>query len=352
MPTLGAAVLHPRERTRLRTAAARRDRSWFVTVLTLVLVLGLSAASPAPAEASSSSDAARRAELEFLSLVNIERAKHGVGALAERTDIRTVARTWSATMADRNRLGHNPDYSRQITGWQRVSENVGVGPSVAGLHRAFMESDGHRRNVLDDRVTEVGVGVVIAGGRIWVTLNFRRPSTDPTALPPTLTTFGDVSSTNVHADAIRRIVTARVEPGCTSARFCPTATVTRAQFASMLVRALELPPTTERRFTDTTGPHAADIEALAAAGLTNGCSATTFCPDQRLTRAHLATMLARALKLDPVPPTFTDAPANHAGAIGALTAAGIVKGCTPTTYCPTQTITRAQTASMLAHLLR
>jgi hypothetical protein len=312
----------------------------------LVVLLGLALLGVTPTVADAS-DADRRAEQEFIALANIERAKVGLGALTERTEIRTVARTWSASMARSQRLAHNPQFSSQITGWQRVSENVGRGPSVGAIHKALMASDGHRRNILDDRVTEVGVGVVVRDGRVWVTQNFRRPRTNVTLAAPTLTTYGDVSSSNAHAGSIGRITAASVETGCSPARFCPEKSVTRGQLASMLVRALDVPATSERRFTDVSGPHAADIEALAAAGITSGCAADRFCPDQLLSRAHMASFIARSLRYEPAPSPFVDAPSNHAGAIGALYRRGIVKGCSATRFCPNETVNRAQTASML-----
>jgi hypothetical protein len=323
-------------------SSARRP----LTVTTILAIVAALLVLGAPADASG--DAARLAEREFIALANIERAKAGVGALTERSDIRTVARSWSLVMADRTQLGHNPSFSQQITGWQRVSENVGRGPSVASLHQALMASEGHRRNILDERMTEVGVGVVIRDGRVWVTQNFRRPKDNVVTAPPTLTIFGDVSSRSLHAAAIRTVTAQQIEDGCSPARFCPDGSVTRGQFASMLVRAMGIPPTSQRRFTDTAGPHAADIEALVAAGIGNGCGPDTFCPDQRLSRAHLSTFMARALRFPPATSPFTDAPSNHAGAIGALYSRGIVKGCTATRFCPTETVNRAQTASMLS----
>lgn len=301
--------------------------------------------APVPALAATSS---LDAEREFIALVNIERAKHGVGALTERGDVTSVARGWSATMARQDRLAHNPDFGTQITGWSRISENVGVGPSVESLHRALMNSAGHRSNILDDQVMDIGVGVVQSGGKVWVTQNFRRPSGSPSAAAPTTLRFGDVSSRNTHATSITTVALSGIEDGCSAARFCPTGSVTRAQFASMLVRALDVPPTTERRFTDVTGTHAADIEALAAAGITAGCTATTFCPALQLNRAQMATFLARALELAPVPSPFPDTHAAHDGSIGALYDRQIILGCTTTRFCSTDTVNRAQTASMLA----
>ncbi len=66
--------------------------------------------------------------------------------------------------------------------------------------------------------------------------------------------------------------------------------------ASFLVRAFELPATATDYFTDDTGNfHEANINALAEAGITNGCTATTFCPSQTVTRGQMTAFLHRAM---------------------------------------------------------
>ena len=95
--------------------------------------------------------------------------------------------------------------------------------------------------------------------------------------------------------------TADITLGCATnpPRYCPDRSVTRAQMASFLVRALQLPPApTPAGFTDTEGnTHQANIDTLAAARITLGCDTDPlrYCPDQPVTRAQMATFLHRAL---------------------------------------------------------
>ena len=87
-------------------------------------------------------------------------------------------------------------------------------------------------------------------------------------------------------------------------RFCPNNSVTRAQMATFLVRAFGLEPGPAAGFTDTGRTvHAASIDAVAAAGVTAGCktSPLRYCPNNSVTRAQMATFLARALGLLPRP---------------------------------------------------
>jgi hypothetical protein len=66
--------------------------------------------------------------------------------------------------------------------------------------------------------------------------------------------------------------------------------------ASFLVRALNLPASGTDFFTDDNSSiHENDINSLAAAGITGGCTATTFCPHQSVTREQMAAFLERAL---------------------------------------------------------
>jgi outer membrane protein assembly factor BamB len=147
-----------------------------------------------------------------------------------------------------------------------------------------------------------------------------------------------------------------VTRGCgDGAAFCPAQPVTRAQMASFLTRALHLPPA-ERpaRFTDVTaGPHTDAIARVAAAGITRGCGdGTHFCPAQPVTRAQMASFLARALELEPTSSPFPDVRGEHAGAVGAIAAAGIARGCGDgTAYCPDRPVRRDQMAAFLRRAL-
>ena len=97
------------------------------------------------------------------------------------------------------------------------------------------------------------------------------------------------------------------------------------------------------------------VEQLADREITAGCATTgppRYCPDQSVTRAQMATFLVRAFQLAPAqsPAGFGDIEGNtHAANIDALAAAGITAGCSndPLLYCPNQAVTRAQMATFL-----
>jgi hypothetical protein len=145
-----------------------------------------------------------------------------------------------------------------------------------------------------------------------------------------------------------------ITTGCAATAFCPDSAVTRQQMASFLVRALGLDATDADFFTDDEGSiHEADINSLAASGITAGCGATTFCPTQPVSREQMASFLVRGLGLDATGTDFfTDDEASiHEADINSLAASGITAGCTPTQFCPTATVTRGQMAAFLERAL-
>ncbi len=173
-------------------------------------------------------------------------------------------------------------------------------------------------------------------------------------------TFSDDNG-SIHEGAIEAIAADGITKGCnppTNDLYCPTATVTREQMASFLVRALDLPAGTSS-FTDIDESiHKADIAAIAADGITKGCNPPTndlYCPTATVTREQMASFLVRALDLPAGTASFTDVGDTvHAPDIAALATAGITKGCNPPTndmFCPTDPVTREQMASFLSRAL-
>ena len=187
----------------------------------------------------------------------------------------------------------------------------------------------------------------------------RTPSALPAATEQNRPVSGywDVPDTSTFSADVAWLGEQEITRGCNwpwGDRYCPAASVTRAQAASLLVRALDLPASDVDRFTDDdSSVHEADINALAAAGITQGCAATRFCPDQALTRQQMASLIARALGLPAADAdTFTDDDTSvHEPDIERLAAVGITNGCTPTTFCPLRPVRRDEVAAFLHRAL-
>jgi hypothetical protein len=161
--------------------------------------------------------------------------------------------------------------------------------------------------------------------------------------------FSDVAGHKFEAD-IEWLRLQEITSGCGGGRFCPDGLVTRAQMASFLDRALDLPATSADPFTDDEGStHEAAINRVAAAGITFGCDTDLFCPNGRVTRAQMASFLARAFDLDASSIDWfaDDDRSSHQGNINRIAWAGITVGCGASIYCPNGMVTRGQMAAFL-----
>ncbi|MEX1164758.1 MAG: S-layer homology domain-containing protein [Nitriliruptor sp.] len=161
--------------------------------------------------------------------------------------------------------------------------------------------------------------------------------------------FRDVPLSHTHAPAIAALLARGDVRGCATTAFCPDRSVTRGQFATLLTRVAGLPAGEPTRFRDVDGTHRPGIEAVTSAGITRGCSQTRYCPVADVSRGQLATFLQEALRLPDAPAPFTDVPAGstHAGAIGALSARGLVVGDADGRFRPNDPVSRGQTATIL-----
>jgi hypothetical protein len=105
------------------------------------------------------------------------------------------------------------------------------------------------------------------------------------------------------------------------------------------------------RFRDDDGnPHEADIEWMFQREYIYGCATELYCPSDKLTRAETAALLDRILK-PPATTTdfFTDDQGHWAeGAMNRLAAVGILRGCGDHLACPNDPVTRGQFAALLS----
>jgi hypothetical protein len=150
--------------------------------------------------------------------------------------------------------------------------------------------------------------------------------------------------------------------------FAPQKSVSRAEFAAMLIRSLGLvAATTTKTFSDVSDLswYAADARGAAALGLVQGYEDGTFRPNAPITREQMAVMAARALKLlnlggeesgaNAATNVFTDASSISSWAkeaVDALTAKGIMKGQSADSFAPDSDTSRAEAAVILARLLK
>ena len=159
---------------------------------------------------------------------------------------------------------------------------------------------------------------------------------------------------STHESAIEAIAAEGITRGCAADRYCPDDPVTRGQMAAFLNRALGLPAAVEGSgFVDTAGTFFDDIERLKAAGITRGCAADRYCPDDPVTRGQMAAFLNRALGLPAAVEGsgFVDTAGTFFDDIERLRAAGITVGCATDRYCPDRSVTRGEMATFLMRAL-
>ena len=138
------------------------------------------APAPAPtAAATAAGSSAPGLEGEVLALVNTFRASAGCAALVHDEGLATVARAHSADMRDRGYFDHtNPDgldpFDRAEAAGQTNAraENIAAGqPDPAAVMDAWMNSSGHRANILNCELRTLGTGVAEgSGGPYWTQL--------------------------------------------------------------------------------------------------------------------------------------------------------------------------------------
>lgn len=170
--------------------------------------------------------------------------------------------------------------------------------------------------------------------------------------------FTDICGSPYRAD-IEWLAAQGLTSGCDSIKklYCPDADLTRGQMADFLARALQLPAGPDQFSDDDGSPFEASINAIAAAGITSGCSAdgTQFCPDASLTRGEMAAFLTKAFNLPPGDDVFVDDDASpYQDAINSIAAAGITSGCDAAKqlFCPDMKVTRAHMATFLHRAMK
>jgi len=173
--------------------------------------------------------------------------------------------------------------------------------------------------------------------------------------------FDDVSCIYWAYAEIESIKSAGITSGCTTTDYCPNNRVTRDQMAVFLERGINgaayfPPPATGNLFLDIprTQWAAAWIEQLFNDGITGGCGDMRYCPAASVDRAQMAIFLLKAKHGSgyfPPPPTgmFDDVPVGHWAAawIEQLAKENITGGCDAENYCPNDAVKRDEMAVFL-----
>ncbi len=139
-------------------------------LLTAFVVLIVSLAMK-PTDASAGSV---RARAKVFAMVNHYRHHHGLASLKENRAVDRTGRHHSQLMGSERLLFHSGDLRTKLRSFHPSSwgENVGMGPSVWRVFKAWTRSSTHRANMLNRRFRHAGVGVVHSHGAYWITMIF------------------------------------------------------------------------------------------------------------------------------------------------------------------------------------
>lgn len=206
----------------MRTTAAFRSRAVAAIAVAFALTTAqLAAVGPASARPATASPAAATAGVargsvvtlpavpsaaesahaaKNLKLLNKARAAKGLRALTLHPSLAASALMWSSTMAATGNFTHNPwGFGEAMPlGWRGMGENIAWAGWSAGdmgswAHDAWMDSPGHRANILGD-YTHVGIGIFTApDGSTYATQVFAELDADDVPTP-TLTGFGGTAA--------------------------------------------------------------------------------------------------------------------------------------------------------------
>jgi Cysteine-rich secretory protein family len=119
----------------------------------------------------------------LLDAANRERAAAGLQPLHWDSALAEAARRHAEVMASQNLLLHQCldeaplDQRAAEVGakFSTIAENIAVGPNVTSVHEAWMNSPGHRHNILNADVTAVGIATARTNGGLFAVQDFSRP---------------------------------------------------------------------------------------------------------------------------------------------------------------------------------
>jgi uncharacterized protein YkwD len=170
-----AVGMNREPRAHARRPIARHLVSAAVTLLALGPVAVV--ASPSAQAATPTAAAVAAYEARVINRINAQRAHYGRVRLTAAACPDKYAEPWSPRLARLGYLKHQ-SMATVLRGCKAhvAAENLAGGNvSADRIVTAWMASPGHRANVLDGRLTRIGVAAVYAKGKWFVTADFTRP---------------------------------------------------------------------------------------------------------------------------------------------------------------------------------
>lgn len=174
--------------------------------------------------------------------------------------------------------------------------------------------------------------------------------------------YSDVAASHWANQVIKELTAKHVVNGVTDTSFAPEKEITRAEFAAMLVRQLNLKATKTVQLDDVS-QNSWYADAIAAAysnGLVNGISQTQFGPDKKITREEMSVMIVKAYNLTTGKnsgsgsASFKDSKDISTWAqdyVGTAVKEGLLKGRSTDTFAPKKQATRAEASQVMYNFI-
>ncbi|MGI5922218.1 MAG: S-layer homology domain-containing protein [Syntrophomonadaceae bacterium] len=208
---------------------------------------------------------------------------------------------------------------------------------------------------LDNIVVDIATGTVSGEVSHFTKFAVIASEKETATIPPTppVINLNDISGHWAEA-SIKLLVNAGAVAGYPDNSFKPDNNITRAEFATILVKAFKLQPQNGKVFADTANHWAKDYIATANANrIINGYSDTLFGPDDFITREQMAVMIVNAARLSSTSAgkTFADSALISdwaREAVDKASANGIISGYADNTFRPHANATRAEAVTVIA----
>jgi hypothetical protein len=150
------------------------------TAILLAMAVAAWCVSAAQAQPDGAQGNVQAAAEQLLALANQVRAEAGVGRLDWDPALNAAALKHCQRMVAEGPISHRYGGEEDLSvraaqagaHFSVIEENVAVGPSATVIHRMWMESPGHRENLLSPEVDHVGIAVVAARGVLYAVADY------------------------------------------------------------------------------------------------------------------------------------------------------------------------------------
>lgn len=119
---------------------------------------------------------------QLFAMANRTRAQYGLGSLKWDSSLASGALQHCIRMTQGSSLSHQYRGEEDVTAragqagahFSLIEENIAIGPYAASIHQGWMNSPGHRANLLNPAIDRVGIVVLVRGGSLYAVADYSR----------------------------------------------------------------------------------------------------------------------------------------------------------------------------------